>query len=411
MTAARDLEDLLRHLAPQVLGLLARRFGDFATAEDATQEALLQAAIAWRTDGVPDSPRGWLLTVASRRMTDLVRAEQARRRREDQVFQRTMPDEWTAPPADVAPTAQDDTLVLLFLCCHPSLAPAAQVALTLRAVGGLTTAEIARAFLVSEATMTRRITRAKQTIRDDGASFALPTGEAYAARLGVVLQVLYLIFNEGYATTTGPDLHRADLTAEAIRLTRIVHGRGPDDEVTGLLALMLLVEARRRARTDENRDLVPMAEQDRRRWHTGYIREGIDLLTAAIAHHNPGPYQIQAAIAALHDEAPTAEDTDWVQIRALYEQLLNMSGNPVVALNHAVAMAMADGPAAGLARLDALTADPRLGDHPRLYAVRAHLLEMAGDQAAARAAYIDAARRSTSLPQQRYLNARAARLT
>lgn len=410
MVTAPALEDLWRQLTPQVLGLLVRRYGDFATAEDAVQEALLQAATAWRTEGVPDHPRGWLLTVASRRMTDLVRAEQARRQRENTVFHRTLPEDWSAPPAD-RPVAQDDTLTLLFLCCHPSLAPAAQVALTLRAVGGLTTGEIARAFLVSEAAMTRRITRAKQAVRDSGASFDLPGGAAYAERLGVVLQVLYLIFNEGYATTAGEALLRGDLTAEAIRLTRLVRRTLPDDpEVTGLLALMMLTDARRPARTDEHGDLVTMAEQERSRWNAASIREGMGLLTSAVAQHQPGPYQIQAAIAALHDEAPTADATDWVQIRALYEALLRVSDNPVVVLNHVVAVAMAEGVAAGQARLQEVAADPRITENPRFHAVSAHLLEMAGDFDAARVAYAAAARRSTSIPQQRYLNRRAAHL-
>ncbi len=403
-------EDLWRRLAPQVLGTLVRRYGQFVVAEDATQEALLQAAEDWRRHGVPENPRAWLITVASRRMTDLVRNELARRRREETAAW-TSPMEESAPGADVRSADEDDSLVLLFLCCHPSLAPVAQIALTLRAVGGLTTAEIARAFLVSEATMTRRITRAKQTVRDSGARFRLPTGNVYRERLGVVLHVLYLIFNEGYATTAGENLHRSDLTAEAIRLTRMVHRMRPDDdEVTGLLALMLLTDARRPARTDEHGDLVPMAEQDRSRWDAAAIREGVDLLTAAVAHHNPGPYQIQAAIAALHDEAPTAEATDWVQIRALYEALLRVSDNPVVALNHVVAVAMAESVAAGQARLKEVAADPRIAENPRFHAVSAHLMEMAGDEEAAREAYAEAARRSPSIPQQRYLHGRAARL-
>jgi RNA polymerase sigma factor (sigma-70 family) len=410
MTEFGVTEDLLRRLAPQVLGTLVRRYGQFAVAEDATQEALLQATQEWRRSGVPENPRAWLVTVASRRMTDLVRAEQARRRREESVAW-TYPMEESAPGADVRSTDEDDSLVLLFLCCHPSLAPVAQIALTLRAVGGLTTAEIARAFLVSEATMTRRITRAKQTVRDSGARFRLPIGDAYRERLGVVLHVLYLIFNEGYATTAGENLQRSDLTAEAIRLTRMVHRMRPDDdEVTGLLALMLLTDARRPARIDGHGDLVPMAEQDRSRWNAAAIREGVDLLTAAVAHHNPGPYQIQAAIAALHDEAPTAEVTDWVQIRALYEALLRVSGNPVVALNHVVAVAMAESVTAGQVRLAEVAADPRIAENPRFHAVSAHLLEMAGDEDAAREAYTEAARRSPSIPQQRYLQGRAARL-
>ena len=409
MTGSTATEDLLRRLAPQVLGALVRRYGQFAVAEDATQEALLQAAEEWPRSGVPDHPRGWLTTVAARRMTDLLRAELARRRREEKAA-RVLP--LTAAPAADAPSGdEDDSLVLLFLCCHPSLAPAAQIALTLRAVGGLTTAEIARAFLVSEATMTRRITRAKQAVRDSGAAFAMPRGEAYDERLAIVLHVLYLSFNEGYATTAGERLQRTDLTAEAIRLTRMVHRARPgDDEVAGLLALMLLTDARRPARTDEHGDLVPMAEQDRGLWDAASIREGVALLTAAVANHNPGPYQVQAAIAALHDQAATAESTDWAQIRALYEVLLRSSDNPVVALNHVVAVAMTDGAAAGRTRMAVLAGDPRMAEHPRFHAVAAHLLEMAGEAAAARAAYAEAARRSTSIPQQRYLNARAARL-
>ena len=411
MTGPSGTEDLLRRLAPQVLGTLVRRYGQFPIAEDATQEALLQAATEWPGAGVPRNPRAWLLTVAFRRMTDLIRNEQARRRREEAAALSTFPLAEAAPAAHAPAADADDSLLLLFLCCHPSLAPAAQIALTLRAVGGLTTAEIARAFLVSEATMTRRITRAKQTVRDSGARFAMPVGEDYRKRLAVVLHVLYLIFNEGYATTAGEHLQRSDLTAEAIRLTRMVHRIRPDDdEVTGLLALMLLTDARRPARTDEHGDLVPMAEQDRTRWNAGYIREGVDLLTAAVAHHNPGPFQIQAAIAALHDEAPTAEATDWPQIRALYDVLLAGSDNPVVALNHAVAVAMADGAEAGQARLADLAADPRIAGHPRFLAVSAHLLEMAGNTEAARTAYTEAARRSPSIPQQRYLNGRATRL-
>jgi predicted RNA polymerase sigma factor len=411
MTGPGVTEDLLRRLAPQVLGTLVRRYGQFPVAEDATQEALLQATEDWGRSGVPENPRGWLITVAARRMTDLLRAELARRRREEAAAGWTYPLVGWAPGADAPPADADDSLVLLFLCCHPALAPAAQIALTLRAVGGLTTGEIARAFLVSEATMTRRITRAKQTVRDSGARFAMPRGAAYAERLRVVLQVLYLIFNEGYATTAGERLQRSDLTAEAIRLTRMVHrGRPDDDEVTGLLALMLLTDARRPARTDEHGDLVPMDEQDRSRWDAAAIAEGVALLRAAVARHHPGPYQIQAAIAALHDQAPTAAATDWVQIRALYEVLLRVSDNPVVALNHVVAVAMADGAAAGRTRLAEVGADPRIAGHPRFLAVSAHLLEMAGEPDAARAAYAEAARRSTSIPQQRYLNRRAARL-
>ncbi|WUE13045.1 sigma-70 family RNA polymerase sigma factor [Nonomuraea sp. NBC_00507] len=404
-------EDLLRELAPQVLGALVRRYGHFPTAEDAVQEALLAAAAQWPEEGRPDDPRAWLITVASRRLTDLLRSEQARRRREDAVAAWTLPGDWLTPAADQPVDATDDTLVLLFMCCHPSLTPSSQIALTLRAVGGLTTAEIARAFLVPEGTMTRRITRAKQRVKDSGVRFRLPGAAERAERLAAVLHVLYLIFNEGYASTSGPDLQRAELAAEAIRLARVVHRLLPEDaEVAGLLALMLLTDARRPARTGPDGALIPMAEQDRRLWNAAQIEEGVALVTGALSRGTPGPYQLQAAIAAVHDEAPSAEETDWPQITALYELLMRLSGNPMVALNHAVAVAMSQGPAAGLARLERLASDERIaGDH-RMYAVRAHLLEMSGDHAAAREAYEEAAGRAMSLPQQRYLHARAARL-
>ncbi|MGW4829901.1 RNA polymerase sigma factor [Amycolatopsis japonica] len=392
------VEDLLRELSPQVLGAVVRRYGHFDLAEDATQEALLAAATRWPAEGRPDNPRAWLITVASRRLTDLLRAEQARRRREDTVFQWRLPEEHV--------TSADDTLVLLFLCCHPSLSPASQIALTLRAVGGLTTAEIARAFLVPEATMTRRISRAKAGIKASGVPFALPTGPG---RLDAVLHVLYLIFNEGYASTSGPDLVRSDLSAEAIRLARIVHRLVPDDgEATGLLALMLLTDARRPARTGPDGAPIPMSEQDRGRWNAGYVAEGIALLSEALPNGPTGQFQIQAAIAALHDEAPSAEETDWPQIEALYEVLLRLSDNPVVALNHAVAVGMARGPREGLAALEEL-GDRISGDH-RFHAARAHLLEMTGDIAEAIESYVDAARLATGLPHQRYLHARAERL-
>lgn len=375
------------------------------------QEALLAAAAQWPEEGRPDDPRAWLITVASRRLTDLLRSEQARRRREDAVAAWTLPGDWLTPAADQPVDATDDTLVLLFMCCHPSLTPSSQIALTLRAVGGLTTAEIARAFLVPEGTMTRRITRAKQRVKDSGVRFRLPGAAERAERLAAVLHVLYLIFNEGYASTSGPDLQRAELAAEAIRLARVVHRLLPEDaEVAGLLALMLLTDARRPARTGPDGALIPMAEQDRRLWNAAQIEEGVALVTGALSRGTPGPYQLQAAIAAVHDEAPSAEETDWPQITALYELLMRLSGNPMVALNHAVAVAMSQGPAAGLARLERLASDERIaGDH-RMYAVRAHLLEMSGDHAAAREAYEEAAGRAMSLPQQRYLHARAARL-
>ena len=395
-------EDLLRTLAPQVLGALVHRYGRFDACEDAVQEALLAAATQWPREGVPDHPRAWLVTVASRRLTDELRAEQARRRREDAVAAEP-------PPAPVAD--EDDTLALLVLCCHPALSPASQIALTLRAVGGLTTGEIARAFLVPEATMGQRISRAKQTIKAAGGTFDLPPERELADRLRVVLHVLYLIFNEGYSATAGPDLQRADLVREAIRLTRSVLALRPDDgEVAGLLALMLLTDARRAARTGADGALVPLAEQDRGLWRREEIAEGAALVTDALARTRVGPYQVQAAIAAVHAEAPRAEDTDWPQVLALYELLEGMAPNPVVTLNHAVALAMVRGPQAGLDLLATLDGDARLRDTHRVEAVRAHLLELAGERQAALAAYRSAARRTTSLPEKRHLEARAARL-
>jgi RNA polymerase sigma factor (sigma-70 family) len=396
MTAA--LEDLLRELAPQVLGALVRRYGHFDTAEDAVQEALLAAAQQWPQEGVPESPRGWLITVASRRLTDLLRREQARERREDRVAQ------WAPQGEPVADT--DDTLVLLFLCCHPSLSAASQIALTLRAVGGLTTAEIARAFLVPEATMTRRITRAKASVQETGARFTLPADRD--ERLEAVLKVAYLIFNEGYASTTGPSLQRVELAAEGIRLARLLHRLLPDNsEVAGLLALMLLTDARRPARTGPLGELIPMSDQDRTRWLRPLIDEGTALITEALPRGPVGPYQLQAAIAALHDEADSADATDWPQIVALYNLLLQLTDNPMTALNHVVAVAMATGPTDALALLEPLDQDPRLATDHRLSAVRAHLLEMSGNKQAARAAYEKAATQTTSLPQQRYLRSRA----
>lgn len=416
---AETLEGLLRRLAPQVLGAVVRRYGNFDAAEDAVQEALVAAVSQWQRDGLPDNPRGWLITVAARRLTDLLRSEHARRQREGMLATWTLPESWVAPAADrevgaegTGAADQDDTLILLFLCCHPALSPASQIALTLRAVGGLTTAEIARAFLVPEPTMTRRITRAKQSIKNSRIPFRMPPAAERADRLGAVLHVLYLIFNEGYVSTSGPSLHRAELSAEAIRLTRVVHRLMPDDvEVTGLLALMVLTDARSPARTAPDGALIPMAEQDRTRWNSGDIAEGVALISHALPRGTPGPYQLQAAIAAIHDEAPSAEATDWPQIVALYELLMRLSDNPVVALNHAVAVAMVRGPAAALALVDELATDARItGDH-RLDAVRAHLLELAGDQHGAKESYRLAAGRTTSIPVQRYLYARAARLS
>ncbi|HEX6421293.1 MAG TPA: sigma-70 family RNA polymerase sigma factor [Acidimicrobiales bacterium] len=421
MTADPAVEDLLRRLAPQVLGALVRRYGHFDAAEDAVQEALLAAAVQWPRDGRPRNPRGWLVTVASRRLTDQLRSERSRRRREDATAARAPADAATAPPADagVATRAgsngvgeRDDTLVLLFLCCHPALTPPSQIALTLRAVGGLTTAEIARAFLVPEATMAQRISRAKQRIRAAGSTFEMPPPVERERRLAAVLHVLYLILNEGYLASAGPDLQRPDLTREAVRLARAVHRLLPGDgEVAGLLALMLLTEARRAARTGPDGALVPLAEQDRTLWDRDMIDEGVDLVTRTLATTSRlGPYQIQAAIAAVHDEAATADDTDWPQIAALYGLLARIAPNPMVTLNRAVAIAMTEGPRAGLDLLATLDGDERMAGHHRLAAVRAHLLEMDGDTAAALAAYRAAAAATTSLPERRHLTARAARL-
>jgi RNA polymerase sigma factor (sigma-70 family) len=403
---------LLRELAPQVLGVVARRHGDFATAEDAVQEALIAAATQWPVAGIPTNPRGWLYQVAIRRMNDHLRSELARRRREDAVASEWSADEPFAPPPDSEiGVDQDDTLVLLFMCCHPALTPASAIALTLRAVGGLTTAEIANAFLVPEATMAQRISRAKQSIKASKVPFSMPTDGERAERLSAVLHVLYLIFSEGYTSSIGPDLHRPDLSNEAIRLTRAVHGLLPKDgEVAGLLALMLLTDARRAARTGPQGELIPLDEQDRTLWDRRLIAEGVALVSDALSRGSIGSYQLQAAIAAVHDEAARVEDTDWPQILALYGLLKRMSDNPMVALNHAIAAAMVHGPVVGLELLAALDADARVGGHYRLDAVRAHLLEMAGDHERAIAHYRAAAERTTSIPERNYLTTKAARL-
>jgi RNA polymerase sigma factor (sigma-70 family) len=396
------VEDLLHRLAPQVLGALVRRYGRFDACEDAVQEALLAAALQWPVEGEPDDPSAWLITVASRRLTDQLRSEGARRRREESAAAEV--------PAGEA-VDEDDTLTLLFMCCHPALSPPSQLALTLRAVGGLTTAQIASAFLVPEATMAQRISRAKQRIRATGIPFRMPPENERDERLRVVLHVLYLIFNEGYTATSGPDLQRLELTREAIRLVREVRRLLPDDgEVAGLLALMLLTDARRAARTRPDGALVPLAKQDRALWDRELIREGVELVTDTLARAPIGPYQVQAAIAAIHDEAPRADDADWPQILALYEVLERLSPNPMVTLNRAVAVAMVHGPRAGLDLLETLDDDDRVAAHHRLEVVRGHLLEMAGDHAAAITSYRTAARRTTSLPERRYLEGRAARL-
>lgn len=406
MTTGDDIESVLRPLAPRVLAALVRRHGNVETAEDAVQEALLAAATQWPTRGLPDSPSGWLITVASRRLTDQLRAERARRQREELIASRTPPEDLLATGPE-RPEDSDDTLSLLLLCCHPSLTPPSQLALTLRAVGGLTTAEIARAFLVPETTMAQRISRARARIKAAGATFEMPPAHEQADRLRVVLHVLYLSFNEGYTATSGPDVHRPDLTGEAIRLARTVHRALPDDgEAAGLLALMLLIDARRLARTRPDGSLVPLSEQDRGRWKRESIDEGISLITHALAHAPLGSYQLQAAIAAVHSEAASAEDTDWRQIVELYRLLENLAPNPMVTLGHAVAVAMVRGPRAALALLEPLNADNRLSNHHRLHAVRAHLLEMAGDHEAALPSYQRAARLTTSLPEQHYLYSR-----
>jgi RNA polymerase sigma factor (sigma-70 family) len=395
------IESLLRELAPQVLGALARRYGQFDAAEDAVQEALLAASVQWPADGVPENPRSWLTAVAHRRLVDEFRSASARRAREESVVR------LDTEPAPLSET--DDTLTLLFLCCHPSLSPPSQLALTLRAVGGLSTAEIARAFLVPEATMAQRISRAKQKIRVSDLPFAMPPEAERSDRLRVVRQVLYLIFNEGYTASGGPQLQRTDLTAEAIRLTRMLLALVPEDtETGGLLALMLLTDARRDARSDPQGALVPLHEQDRSRWHGEQIAEGVALVSATLGRGPVGPYQLQAAIAALHDEAKTAGDTDWPQILALYEVLERVAPGPVVTLNKAVAVGWARGPLAGLAALGELDGDERMAGNHRVEAVRAHLLEQAGDRAAAHRAYRAAAAMTTSVPEQRYLTLRAA---
>jgi RNA polymerase sigma factor (sigma-70 family) len=408
VSARGGVEDLLRPLAPQVLGALVRRHGQFDACEDAVQEALIAAAAQWPQEGVPDSPRGWLLAVAERRLIDEWRSEHARRRREEALAPAGEPQ--ASAPSEGDSAAADDTLALLFLCCHPALTPPSQIALTLRAVGGLTTEEIAHAFLVPDATMAQRISRSKQRVKTSGGTFAMPAADEREGRLRAVLHVLYLIFNEGYTASSGPDLLRVGLTGEAIRLARLLARLLPDDaEVAGLLALMLLTDARRAARTTASGELVPLAEQDRSRWDRGEIEEGVELLTATLPRGRVGPYQLQAAIAAVHAEAPTGQATDWRQILALYTLLERVGPNPMVTLNRAVALAMVDGPRAGLELLATLEQDERLVEHHRLAAVRAHLLELAGEFEAARAAYRDAVRRTTSVPEQRYLERRAAR--
>jgi RNA polymerase sigma factor (sigma-70 family) len=399
---------LLRQLTPQVLGIVVRRFRDFDAAEDAVQEASIAAVMQWPRDGVPANPRAWLAQVALRKMADRIRGESARRRRETEVAQEAARVPETG--LDAGPV-EDDALVLLCMCCHPALTPSSAIALTLRAVGGLTTAEIASAFLVPEATMAQRISRAKQTIKVSRVPFRMPDAGERAERLRSVLHVLYLIFNEGYTATAGPHLRRADLSQEGIRLTRMALRLQPENpEIAGLLALMLLTDARRHARTGPNDELIPLAQQNRALWDREQIAEGVALLSAALPKGSVGPYRLQAAIAAVHDEAARPEDTDWPQILALYDLLKGMSDNPMVILNHAIASAMVHGPKEGLHRLDALNEDRRIAGHYRMDAVRAHLLEMAGDSQTAAAYYRTAAGKTVNLPERNYLLMQAARL-
>jgi RNA polymerase sigma factor (sigma-70 family) len=403
VTTGAGTEGLLREMAPRVLSAVVRRYGHFADAEDAVQEALLAAATSWPADGEPDDPLAWLIRVASRRMADFYRRDDARRRREDLAFS------WSQTQPEPVP-AHDDTLILMLMCCHPALTPASAIPLTLRAVGGLSTREIAAAFLVPEATMAQRISRAKARIKASDEPFALPPPGTGGERLRSVLHVLYLIFNEGYAASSGPDLARTDLSGEAIRLARDIHAALPEDaEVTGLLALMLLTDARRPARTRADGELVPLAEQDRALWDRRLVAEGVALITEALRRGQVGEYQLQAAVAAVHDQAASHAGTDWAEILSLYGLLERMTGNPMVTLNRAVAAAMAHGPVAGLALLDGL--GDRLGDHHRLHSVRAHLLELAGDTRAAVAEFQAAAARTTNVREQHYLTMKAARLS
>jgi RNA polymerase sigma factor (sigma-70 family) len=408
LNSAADVEDLLRELAPQVLGALLRRHQALDLCEDAVQEALIAAAASWPDAGLPANPRAWLITVATRRLIDEVRNESSRRQREDRLVFGSPPAELSRLPGGEHDPDRDDTLTLLLLCCHPALTSPSQIALTLKAVGGLTTAEIASAFFVPESTMAQRVSRAKQRIREAGATFAMPPPDEIDGRLRAVLHVLYLIFNEGYTTSSGTQINRTDLTREAIRLTRALHQARPGDgEVQGLLALMLLTEARRPARVDGYGELVSLADQDRSRWDRGLIAEGVALVTSALASGPVGSYQLQAAIAAVHCEAPSAPETDWAQVLALYELLDRAAPNPMATVNRALAVAMVHGPPAGLAVLASLEGDSRVARHHRLFAMRGHLLELDGAPAAARAAFEEAARRTASAPEKRYLLRRA----
>ena len=390
----------------RVVAALARRFGDLDIAEEAAAEAFASAVGRWPADGVPPNPGAWLTTTANRKAIDRIRRENKRddKQKEAQLL-------YDDDPPEPLGAIDDERLRLIFTCCHPALAMETRMALTLRMVGGLTMPEIARAFLVQETTMGQRITRAKAKIKAARIPYRVPSAEDLPARVSSVLAVLYLVFNEGYLASAGRAVNRADLTTESIRLTRMLHLLVPSEgEVAGLLALMLLTDARRAARTTADGSIVPLDEQRRDLWNTNQISEGVALLTRTLGTVPVGPYQLQAAIAAVHDEAPTASETDWPQILALYEVLERVSPSPVVTLNRAVAVAMVHGPRAGLAVVGTLDADDRMAHNHRLESVRAHLLELAGDLTAARNSYRRAARMTASLPEQRYLALRAAKL-
>ena len=412
-SSARRIEHLLREITPQVLGALTRRHRDFAAAEDAVQEALLDASMQWPREGVPENPAGWLYRVALRRLTDHRRSDAARRRREEQLANELTSEEMMTPSVDETfEPEQDDTLVLLFMCSHPALTAHSAIALTLRAVGGLTTREIGAAFFVGEATMAQRVSRAKQAIKDSNVPFSLPSAQEREQRLDAVMHVLYLIFNEGYASSSGEELQRVDLSSEAIRLTRALHASAADSpEVAGLLALMLLTDARRAARSGPAGELIPLDEQDRALWDSSLVQEGIALVWKAMAKGRIGPYQLQAAVAALHDQAKTTDATDWSQIETLYGLLERMSDNPMVALNRAVAAAMVEGPEAGLRLIETIAQDERLKGHYRVDAVRAHLYERAGQRDLAVEHYRRAAEGTASLPERNYLLNKAARVS